>query len=250
MHARGQTEPEFFWFDTVTVNEHIGVEHLRSWASTFKLAVGAIGHTLLVLSPWDDPIVVTRSWCLWKIYWTASTGAKVQVCLGAAERQRFFDALLDNPEAVKDALARIDSANANAAKQSDKEMIDAAIARDIDGGHSGLNKLCFEQMRECLLELAMDELDRLRENGLRENRHRAKPALCTEPGLALGRAVGAELNNQSKLDEAAALLGEVIAGQTSRRRGCHFAAPPLPSGGVSGTGMERECHQSDSLAGG
>jgi hypothetical protein len=36
-----------------------------SWASTFKAAVGAIAHTCLVLSPWDDPVVLTRSWCLW-----------------------------------------------------------------------------------------------------------------------------------------------------------------------------------------
>jgi hypothetical protein len=53
----------YLWFDICTVNEHTGVG--SGWASTFKAAVGAIAHTCLVLSPWDDPVVLTRSWCLW-----------------------------------------------------------------------------------------------------------------------------------------------------------------------------------------
>jgi hypothetical protein len=56
----------YLWFDICTVNEHTGVGGGGdSWASTFKAAVGAIAHTCLVLSPWDDPVVLTRSWCLW-----------------------------------------------------------------------------------------------------------------------------------------------------------------------------------------
>ena len=30
----------------------------------------AIGHTLLVLSPWRNPIPLRRSWCLWEIVCT------------------------------------------------------------------------------------------------------------------------------------------------------------------------------------
>ena len=37
-------------------------------AGVFKTAVAAFGHTLLVLAPWQDPVVLTRSWCLWEIY--------------------------------------------------------------------------------------------------------------------------------------------------------------------------------------
>ena len=56
----------YLWFDICSVNEHTGVGGGGdSWASTFKAAVGAIAHTCLVLSPWDDPVVLTRSWCLW-----------------------------------------------------------------------------------------------------------------------------------------------------------------------------------------
>ena len=56
----------YLWFDICTVNQHTGVGASGDdWASTFKTAVGAIAHTCLVLSPWDDPVVLTRSWCLW-----------------------------------------------------------------------------------------------------------------------------------------------------------------------------------------
>jgi hypothetical protein len=34
------------------------------WATAFASAVGEIGHTVLVLQPWDKPLPLTRSWCL------------------------------------------------------------------------------------------------------------------------------------------------------------------------------------------
>ena len=53
------------WFDIATVNEHTGMDGLEGdWASTFKIAVKTIGSLTLVLSPWDAPIPMTRSWYL------------------------------------------------------------------------------------------------------------------------------------------------------------------------------------------
>ena len=42
---------------------------------------------MLVLSPWDDPIPLTRAWCLYEIYSTMITpGVKFDVVLPDAER--------------------------------------------------------------------------------------------------------------------------------------------------------------------
>ena len=56
--------------------------------TTFKSAVAQIGHTLLVLAPWEAPITLTRAWCLWEIYSTVVVGSKFEVVLSAAEKAR------------------------------------------------------------------------------------------------------------------------------------------------------------------
>ena len=56
----------YLWFDICSVNQHVGVSHLDGdWGTIFSDAIGAIGSVLLVLSPWDAPIPMTRVWCLW-----------------------------------------------------------------------------------------------------------------------------------------------------------------------------------------
>ena len=67
LRGQGEGDP-FFWFDTFSIDEHatqtLGPDW---WDETFKEAIRMIGGTVMVLSPWDDPIPLTRSWCLWDI---------------------------------------------------------------------------------------------------------------------------------------------------------------------------------------
>ena len=49
------------------------------WTTTFKDQVAVIGHTLLILHPWDKPIPLTRAWCVWEMYCTLDT--KAEMCV-------------------------------------------------------------------------------------------------------------------------------------------------------------------------
>ena len=53
------------------------------WFTTFKVAVASIGHTVLVLMPWDDPIPLTRAWCIWEILSTIDDGKAKLGCRGS-----------------------------------------------------------------------------------------------------------------------------------------------------------------------
>jgi len=55
----------YFWFDVYTVNQH-NTESVPAewWYGAFRDGIQSIGRTVLVLSPWRDPIPLTRSWCL------------------------------------------------------------------------------------------------------------------------------------------------------------------------------------------
>ena len=55
--ARG---PEaFFWFDCFALDQHAqSSQGAEWWRTTFKRAIGDIGHTVMMMAPWDSPIPV------------------------------------------------------------------------------------------------------------------------------------------------------------------------------------------------
>lgn len=58
-------------------------------------AIKRFGHTLLVLQPWNNPLPLTRSWCLWEILCTIRAKSTLEVALGAAQEAAFLAALRD-----------------------------------------------------------------------------------------------------------------------------------------------------------
>ena len=137
----------FFWFDCFSMDEHATqVLPQEFWSSTFKEAVRLIGHTVMMLSPWDRPQPLTRAWCLWELHCTVEVGAQFSVCLGPDEQAALEAALLDDSDALLDALAGIDLAAAEAGDPDDLAMILTAV-RATAGGTSDLNARAMAQMR-------------------------------------------------------------------------------------------------------
>jgi len=70
-------EPIYFWFDLLLNSQWSNDENKSKpfdwWSRNFQNSIKEIGHTLVVLSPWENPIPLTRSWCLWEIYCTICT---------------------------------------------------------------------------------------------------------------------------------------------------------------------------------
>ena len=62
--AAGDAAP-FYWFDCISVDQHAAQSFPREWwSTTFRDAIGAMGHTVMVLAPWERPYTLTRAWCL------------------------------------------------------------------------------------------------------------------------------------------------------------------------------------------
>ena len=96
--------PQFIWFDCFSIDEHATQALPQEWwASTFAEAIALIGHTVMLLSPWDAPTPLTRAWCLWEMHCTSrAPGARFSVCLGPAERRAFEAALLEKHDVIFD----------------------------------------------------------------------------------------------------------------------------------------------------
>jgi hypothetical protein len=67
-HLQTTNSNTFFWFDVFVNNQWVAAEKsFEWWATTFRTAVCDIGETLLFLEPWDNPVMLTRAWCLYEI---------------------------------------------------------------------------------------------------------------------------------------------------------------------------------------
>ena len=113
-HAEQDTEMAYFWVgasscaclaeqpadaatpaDLFVANQHSTTQRPQEWWSgEFRESVVDIGCTVLVLQPWDAPVPLTRSWCLWEIFNTLDGGAELQIALSPAQRAAFQVALV------------------------------------------------------------------------------------------------------------------------------------------------------------
>ncbi len=64
MHFRAALNT-IVWFDVFCVNQHSRADKDFNnwWSTTFQGAIKQFGRTVMVLSPWQDPVPLTRAWC-------------------------------------------------------------------------------------------------------------------------------------------------------------------------------------------
>lgn len=62
--ARASSLARARWFDLV-LNSQWKTEDrdYEWWSTTFRENVANIGRTLVVFSPWNDPVALKRAWC-------------------------------------------------------------------------------------------------------------------------------------------------------------------------------------------
>ncbi|XRB19427.1 coatomer subunit epsilon [Pseudoscourfieldia marina] len=194
------SENAFVWFDVFTVNQHASLQVPPDWwFTTFKVAVASIGHTVLILMPWDDPIPLTRAWCIWEILSTIDDGtAKLEICLPALEQKAFADFLVEEgSDEVIVKMVGLDVQRAEAWKREDRDAILNAV-KVYPGGASEVNKRIKDQMRSWVVESAISAL------GTLDKETRATSKLLWD--------VASLLKRQGKYADAEPLFREALDG--------------------------------------
>lgn len=157
----------FFWVDVCCVNQFVfATEHTFDWlTTTFKTNVGRIGHTLLVLTPWNQPTALTRAWCLFELFCTHETNVTLTIRLPPSQLQEFEQALTNDLSTILQRLGEIDSEKAEAFKETDLKAIKQGVMRS-SGGFLVLNRAVKTQIRRWLsssgLKLIQDKLELLK----------------------------------------------------------------------------------------
>lgn len=147
------------WFDVFSNNQHLAPNlSFDWWCNTFKSAIREFGHTVLVLSPWKDPIPLTRAWCLFEIYCTADSHCQFTVAMSAADEEMFIaDMRRSGISVVKEMMAKVDLNRSECYKPEDKDRIFEAVRRTI--GFDGLNGIVFSALRNWMLGTATNAME-------------------------------------------------------------------------------------------
>jgi tetratricopeptide (TPR) repeat protein len=158
--TRGDDEVPYVWLDVFAVNQHQAAMPPQWWDTTFRNAVGALGHTLLVLTPWDKPVAVSRVWCLWEILCTVDQGCELTVLMPEREKRSFVEALKSSLDDVQQKVAAVDAEHAQAFDAEDRRRIFAEI-RKLDRGFLDINNKVKDRLRQWTFEAGMSVLDEM-----------------------------------------------------------------------------------------
>jgi tetratricopeptide (TPR) repeat protein len=195
--------------DVFVVNQHADRKPdagagRRYYMDTFAAAVGTVGHTLLVLQPWDTPLPLTRAWCLWEIFSALqSATGRLEVVMGPAEEAALQEALATRYKEVVAAVSRIDARNAAATDGDDAAAIKALVTQSA-GGFGEVNGRVHDFLRGWLVSCGEAAL-------LRARAAAAEPPGAQSAGTLRALAtLGKLLCHQGRVDEARPLLQEAL----------------------------------------
>jgi tetratricopeptide (TPR) repeat protein/GTPase SAR1 family protein len=147
----------FLWLDAFSVNHHKKKEFsFESWTSALKSHLVGIGHSVMVLTPWNDPVLFKRTWCLYEIYCAVQGGCRLEVAMSAADHHAFIRDMIADPSYYFKMLGSIDSRKNYASVVADHEHIVRIIEAEI--GFDTLNKVAIAKMRDWVLTAVEDSI--------------------------------------------------------------------------------------------
>ena len=70
--------------------------------------VSAVGHTVLLMEPWNDPLPLKRAYCIKEVYHTQASGAAFDVVMSTEQQKAFERALVRGFASVMAGLSQVD----------------------------------------------------------------------------------------------------------------------------------------------
>jgi hypothetical protein len=146
------------WLDLFSTSQHCTFSKPPEWwQQTFISAIGRMGQMVVVMTPWDNPVCLTRAWCLIELYACRSSGSHFGVAFPPAERIRFLGEISERPAAFCDMLGKVNTEKSDCSRDEDRERIFTAV-RGLDGGFSALDRSVLSTMTEWLQRQLEEEM--------------------------------------------------------------------------------------------
>mgnify|MGYP001803143283 CR=1 FL=1 len=170
--------------------------------------IKSIGSTLLILSPWNDPVLLRRVWCLFEVYNALETSAELHIQVPRSERQALADAVVLDSDCLIQKLSNIRIEKAEATIASDKDLI-LKVIQNSEGGYYRVSK----QVKDRLRAWYMEQLDELVSESPDNHYLRVITAeICSSFG-SVDKALELASQGQASLDIAVKLKSHSVTGR-------------------------------------
>ncbi|OQR87959.1 hypothetical protein ACHHYP_07812 [Achlya hypogyna] len=117
------SEEAVVWFCVFNNNQHRAASYpFEYWSSTFKSQLSAIGNVVMVMHPWNDPVVLRRSWCVFEVYVAVTTGARFEMAM-APDQLKLLMHDMQDANAFQNMLTLIKSEQSETTVASDRDGI-------------------------------------------------------------------------------------------------------------------------------
>ena len=142
-----RTPTAAYFVDIFIINQHI-----PPWLESppllpdmvLKPPIDYCRSSLLVLSPFEAPIPLTRSWCIYEINTTKQLGASLEIGIPSQDRSRFTAALCSGDFDFHMWVQNIDIEKAQATRAEDRDIILNLVRKG--SGVVTLNKLVISEL--------------------------------------------------------------------------------------------------------
>ena len=157
------TPPIPIWFDVLCVNQCKPIKsrhYSYNWfTQTFTLGIEEIMHVMVVMTPWEKPLVFNRLWCMWELNTVLSSIREIKLGFAlTTEQYTLFKASIaeDSPMTIPYSYFRevdqIYLAKTSASVKKHRATI-MAVCEDMKGGEARVNK----RIRAALKEWVVSE---------------------------------------------------------------------------------------------
>jgi len=163
---------DYFWLDVLA--ETLSAEEptprpVDFWTERLGEDIAATGRAVVVLAPWNGPLVLKRAWCLLELFAADRRGAELHVAMPPGEVDDFDAALCSDLKGISTDLSGVTLSSAACVVQADLEQMLAAAKRLAGGVHS-LDQAVQRVLGRWLVKRASDMLEtRPDDLGLRAN---------------------------------------------------------------------------------
>ena len=151
----------YFWNDIFVEDQNSTASRPKGYFfDSFRNAISNIGRTVIILSPLERPIPLTRSWCIWEIFSSIeASNCELLFVLHNSDRD-VFSRLLESGKSGLDkiisSVLQVNSVDAEAFDEEDRATIHDIITNQLEGGFRAVDTVVCKGLREWIQDAALE----------------------------------------------------------------------------------------------
>ncbi|CAK4134360.1 unnamed protein product [Aphanomyces euteiches] len=147
------------WFCTFCNNQHAIQDQIydfEHWFVIFRSSLRAIGNVVMVMSPWNDPVTLKRTWCVFEVYASVVENACFEIAMGRSQKASLIQDIQSNG-AFREMLSKVKSEKSEAKVASDRDNIFELIRDEV--GFTQLDRMVFGVVEKWMFRSVDHEID-------------------------------------------------------------------------------------------